>query len=56
MEGWMEGRKREGRRKEGRKMEERNRLESVNGHQFPMPHFSRRGDERVEMGHRPQKG
>jgi hypothetical protein len=31
-----------------------NRRESVNGHRFPMPHLSGRGDERVEMGHRPQ--
>jgi hypothetical protein len=30
------------------------RRESVNGHRFPMPHLSRRGDERVEMGHWPE--
>jgi hypothetical protein len=33
-----------------------NRRKSVNGHRFPMPHLSRRGDKRVEMGHRPRKG
>jgi hypothetical protein len=27
------------------------RRESVKGHRFPMPHLSRRGDKRVEMGH-----
>jgi hypothetical protein len=30
------------------------RRKSVNDHWFPMPHLSRRGDKRVEMGHRPQ--
>jgi hypothetical protein len=29
---------------------------SVNGHRYPMPHLSRRGDKRVEMGHRPRRG
>jgi hypothetical protein len=32
------------------------RRESVNGIGFPMSHLSRRGDKRVEMGHRPPKG
>jgi hypothetical protein len=31
------------------------RRESINGHRFPMPHLSRRGDKRVEMGHRPRR-
>jgi hypothetical protein len=30
------------------------RCESVHRHRFPMLHLSRRGDKRVEMGHRPK--
>jgi hypothetical protein len=32
------------------------RRKSGNGHRFPMPHLSRRGDKRVEMGHRLRRG
>jgi hypothetical protein len=31
------------------------RCKSINGHQFPIPHLSRRSDKRVEMGHRPRR-
>jgi hypothetical protein len=38
------------------KMRSLTRRKSIYGHRFPMPHFSRRCDKRVEMGHRPQRG
>jgi hypothetical protein len=31
------------------------RRKSINGHRFPMPHLSRRGNKRIEMGHRPRR-
>jgi hypothetical protein len=45
-EGRKEERKEGGR--EGRK-EVRTRCKSVNGHRFPMPHLSRRGDKRASV-------